>query len=35
MAIYLGKFIALKLNRKIVSNVAGIVFILVGVFCLF
>jgi putative Ca2+/H+ antiporter (TMEM165/GDT1 family) len=35
MAIYLGKFIALKLNRKIVSNIAGIVFILVGVFCLF
>jgi putative Ca2+/H+ antiporter (TMEM165/GDT1 family) len=34
-AIYLGKFIALKLNRKIVSNAAGIVFILVGVFCLF
>ena len=35
MAIYLGKLIALKLNRKVVSNIAGVVFILVGVFCLF
>jgi len=35
MAVYLGKFIALKLNRKVVSNIAGVVFILVGIFCLF
>jgi len=35
MAIYLGKIIALKLNRKALSNIAGMVFILIGVFCLF
>lgn len=35
MAIYLGKFIALKVNKKVISNLAGIVFILVGIFCLF
>ncbi len=35
MAIYLGKLIALKLNRKVVSNIAGVVFVLVGIFCLF
>lgn len=34
MAIYLGKLIALKLNRRVLSNIAGIVFILVGIFCL-
>jgi putative Ca2+/H+ antiporter (TMEM165/GDT1 family) len=35
MTIYLGKFIALKVNKKVISNIAGIVFILVGIFCLF
>jgi putative Ca2+/H+ antiporter (TMEM165/GDT1 family) len=35
MTIYLGKFIALKVNKKVVSDIAGIVFILVGIFCLF
>jgi len=35
MAIYLGKFIAIKLNKKVISNIAGAVFILIGIFCLF
>lgn len=35
MTIYLGKFVALKVNKKVISNIAGVVFILVGIFCLF
>lgn len=35
MVIYLGKFIAIKLNKKVLSNIAGAVFILIGIFCLF
>jgi putative Ca2+/H+ antiporter (TMEM165/GDT1 family) len=31
MAIYLGKFIATKLNKKVVSIVAGLVFLLLGI----
>jgi len=34
-AVYAGKFIALKLNKRMVSNVAGIIFILVGMLCFF
>jgi putative Ca2+/H+ antiporter (TMEM165/GDT1 family) len=34
MTIYLAKFVALKVNKKVISNIAGIVFILVGIFCL-
>ena len=35
MVIYLGKSIAIKLNKKVLSNIAGAVFILIGIFCLF
>jgi len=35
MAIYLGKFIALKMNKRAISKVAGIVFIALQVLCLF
>ena len=34
-AIYLGKFVSLKLNKKVISTIAGTVFILIGIFCLF
>lgn len=33
MAIYLGKFIALKMNKRAISKVAGIVFVVLGVLC--
>ena len=35
MAIYLGKSILNKLNRKLVSHIAGVLFILIGVYCFF
>ncbi len=35
MAIYLGKNILHKLNRKLVSRIAGVLFILIGVYCFF
>jgi putative Ca2+/H+ antiporter (TMEM165/GDT1 family) len=35
MTIYLGKLVALKVNKRVISTIAGIVFILVGIFCLF
>lgn len=31
MTVYLGKFIALKINKRAISTVAGIVFILLGI----
>jgi len=31
MAVYLGKFIALKLNKRAISTVAGILFVLIGI----
>jgi putative Ca2+/H+ antiporter (TMEM165/GDT1 family) len=33
MAVYLGKFIALKINRRAISKIAGIVFVVSGVPC--
>jgi putative Ca2+/H+ antiporter (TMEM165/GDT1 family) len=33
MAVYLGKFIALKMNKRAISKVAGIVFVMLGVLC--
>jgi len=33
MAVYLGKFIALKINKRTISKVAGIVFIVLGILC--
>jgi putative Ca2+/H+ antiporter (TMEM165/GDT1 family) len=33
MAVYLGKFIALKMKKKAISKVAGIVFVVLGVLC--
>jgi putative Ca2+/H+ antiporter (TMEM165/GDT1 family) len=35
MAVYLGKLIALKLNKRLISTVAGILFVLIGTFCFF
>jgi len=32
-AVYLGKFIAIKINKRIISKVAGIVFIVLGILC--
>jgi putative Ca2+/H+ antiporter (TMEM165/GDT1 family) len=31
MAIYLGKFIAKKINKKTITKVAGIAFIVIGI----
>jgi len=31
MAIYLGRFISSKVNKKVVTKIAGIVFILIGI----
>jgi putative Ca2+/H+ antiporter (TMEM165/GDT1 family) len=31
IAVYLGKFIALKIKKKTISTIAGIVFILLGI----
>ena len=33
MAVYLGKYIALKINKKVISFVAGIMFIVLGILC--
>ena len=33
MTVYLGKFIALKMNKRIISKVAGILFIVLGILC--
>jgi putative Ca2+/H+ antiporter (TMEM165/GDT1 family) len=35
IAVYLGKFIALKIKKKTISTIAGIVFVLIGIFCFF
>jgi Ca2+/H+ antiporter, TMEM165/GDT1 family len=35
MAVYLGKFIALKMNKGVISKIAGAVFIVMGIFCFF
>jgi Ca2+/H+ antiporter, TMEM165/GDT1 family len=35
MAVFLGKFIMQKVNRKVISYVAGGLFIVIGVFCFF
>ena len=35
MAVYLGKFIATKVRKKTISTIAGIVFVLIGIFCFF
>ena len=35
MAVYLGKFIALKMNKRVTSKVAGIVFVVLGILCFF
>lgn len=35
MAVYLGKLVMKKLNRRIISYIAGILFILIGIFCFF
>jgi putative Ca2+/H+ antiporter (TMEM165/GDT1 family) len=35
IAIYLGKYILSKLDRRIVSLTAGILFIIIGVYCFF
>ena len=33
IAVYLGKYIALKINKKVISLVAGIMFIVLGILC--
>lgn len=33
MAVYLGNFIALKMNKRAISKIAGIVFVVLGVLC--
>ncbi len=35
MAVYLGKFIALRMNKRVISNIAGAMFIVVGTLCFF
>jgi len=35
MAIYLGKFVCTKINKKTISVIAGILFIVIGVWCFF
>ena len=35
MAIYLGKYIMEKIDRRKISYVAGIIFIIIGIFCFF
>lgn len=35
IAVYLGKFIVQKINRRVISYIAGILFILIGIFCFF
>jgi putative Ca2+/H+ antiporter (TMEM165/GDT1 family) len=35
MAVYLGKFIALRMNKKTISKVAGIIFVILGILCFF
>jgi putative Ca2+/H+ antiporter (TMEM165/GDT1 family) len=35
MAVYLGKYIALKINKKVISLVAGIMFIVLGILFFF
>ena len=35
MAIYFGKFIVKRLNSRLISNLAGILFLIIGIFCFF
>lgn len=35
IAVYLGKFIVKKINRRTISYIAGILFITIGIFCFF
>ena len=35
LAIFLGKFIVKKINQKTISYIAGILFIIMGIFCFF
>ncbi len=34
-AVYLGKFIVKRFNRKLISNIAGALFIIIGIICFF
>ena len=35
MAVYLGKFIALRMNKRVISKIAGVMFIALGILCFF
>jgi putative Ca2+/H+ antiporter (TMEM165/GDT1 family) len=35
MAVYLGKYIGLKMNKRVISKIAGAVFIAMGILCFF
>jgi Ca2+/H+ antiporter, TMEM165/GDT1 family len=35
MAVYLGKYIGLKMNKRVISKIAGVVFIAMGILCFF
>jgi Ca2+/H+ antiporter, TMEM165/GDT1 family len=35
MAVYLGKFIALRMNKRVISKIAGGMFIALGILCFF
>jgi Ca2+/H+ antiporter, TMEM165/GDT1 family len=35
MAVYLGKFISLRINKRVISKIAGTMFIALGILCFF